>query len=195
MFLFIDTTEKLTLGLVNRDYSWLEFKRFDLKSISSQIHKYIFEMLQKFDLNLNNLDGLIYCAGPGSYTGMRVSEGLASILEWQDLKLFNFYHFEIPKLAGIVEGMWLSKAFKNEMFLYEWNQSSDSKHLINEDDFKIESKEKGFARMEMASKYSIESSDKILEENPQEILKKIVDRNSKQEIFYYRSLDQEFSKQ
>lgn len=195
MYLFIDTTEKITLGLIDKNFAWLEFVTEDIKSISSQIHKYIFDLLERNKTNINSIQGLIYCAGPGSYTGMRVSDGLSSILGWQGLAVYTYYQFEIPHLCGVEDGQWISKAFKQEIFVYEWSADQSSKKLVNEEKFEISEKESTYCKTGNMGELELKSSDKLLEQYPERIFETVISRKKCEELFYYRSLEAEFSKQ
>lgn len=195
MYLFIDTTEKITLGLIDKNFNWIEYISEDLKSISSLIHKYIFDLLKSHSTDINEISGLIYCAGPGSYTGMRVSEGLASILNWQGLKTYTFFHYEVPKLCNIDKGYWISKAFKKELFQYEWNGTKSSYKLIKEDSFLSPSDGELFCKNSLFAASDFKYTDQLLEKFPEKIFKKVIERNNVDEIFYYRALEAEFSRQ
>lgn len=194
MFLFIDTTEKLTLGLVDRNYNWLSYQRFEIKSISAQIHKLVYELLEKHNASMDSLEALIYCAGPGSYTGMRIAEGLASILNWQNLNVYNFYHHEVPQLVGFSTGRFVSKAFKKELFDYRWNENSAVKELVSEEKIVSVDKESVFSRWNSDLTITSSSTDKLIEDHPQKFFKTVVERGQKMDLFYYRSLENEFSK-
>ena len=58
-------------------------------------------------------------AGPGSYTGVRLAAGITQILELvENLQVFSFYHFQVPQLLGMGEGIWMCPAFKGEYFFF-----------------------------------------------------------------------------
>ena len=194
MFLFIDTTEKMTLGLMDKHFSWIDFISVDVASISSQVHKYIFNILEKNACDINAISGLLYCAGPGSYTGMRISEGLSSILEWQGLPIYSFYHFEIPLFCDFKQGIWISKAFKKELFVYEWDQEKSDKKLVKEADYIAADNSKNFCKNESVKEYGTKYTDNLIKKFPQKIFKTVIERNRCDEIFYYRSLEAEFSR-
>lgn len=195
MYLFIDTTEKITLGLIDKNFKWIEYINEDLNSISSLIHKYIFDLLEKHSTDINKISGLIYCAGPGSYTGMRVSEGLASILHWQGLKTYTFYHYEIPWLCNIREGQWISKAFKQEFFVYNWNGEKSSYKLVKEGKFDLDPAKTTYCKNSSFVILGLKYTDDLLKNHPEIIFEKIIRRDKIDEIFYYRALEAEFSKQ
>ena len=86
MYLFIDTTKDVTVGLVDNNFEWLEYEYFKDAKGSALIHKCIYEQLEKQNKTIDDLVGVLQVAGPGSYTGMRVSEGVSQIFDWQKLK-------------------------------------------------------------------------------------------------------------
>ena len=123
MHLYLDTTHGIQLGLLNNQYDWIEINNLGELKSSAVIHAYINDLLVKYNQEILDISSLVYCAGPGSYTGMRVSEGIAQIFEMAQIKLYSFYHFEIPQIYGNQHGKWLDHAFKGEIFIYDWNES------------------------------------------------------------------------
>ncbi len=195
MYLFIDTTEKITLGLMNKDMQWLEFIDEDKSKISSQIHSFIYELLEKKNIKITDLDAVIYCAGPGSYTGMRVSEGFADILEWQNIKTYTFFHFEIPKFIGVESGKWISEAFKGEYFVYDWKNTQSNKKLIKKEEYSFDSKTTAFAKNNKVCNQIKNFTDDLIRKSPEKIFPHVLKNAQRKEILYYRKLEQEFSRQ
>ena len=70
MYLFIDTTKDITVGLLNREFEWIEYEFFENAKGSALIHKCIYDQLERQNIGLDNIEGLVQLAGPGSYTGM-----------------------------------------------------------------------------------------------------------------------------
>lgn len=132
-YLFIDTSDHLVLGLLDEDYNWLELLETEDKKSSASIHSHIYNLLEPRGLKVKDIKGLFQVAGPGSYTGMRISEGISQVLEWQNIPIYSFYHFSVPYILGMEKGAWVSKAFKNEIFLYEWRGSEVKKSLHAQD--------------------------------------------------------------
>ena len=116
MHLYIDTTDKITLGLLSDQWEWVEYFNDPKIVISTKLHSFIYKFLEKHQLAMTDISSFIYCAGPGSYTGMRVAEGIADLVRWEDIPIRNFYHYDIPRLLGVESGAWFSNAFKGEKF-------------------------------------------------------------------------------
>ena len=192
MFLYIDSTEKLVIGLIDKDYKWLEYREKENVKISQEIHKSIYDLLKEYKLELKDLDGLVYPAGPGSYTGMRVSDGIGQIFKWQDISVFNFYHFEVPALCGIESGKWISKAVKGEYFCYEWSSGSEEKRLLDAD--ALDNLEGSLFTKSNEFKFDSKSTDKLLQNHPFEVFSSIIEGKETREIYYYRTLEEEFSR-
>ena len=181
MILFLDTTADLFVGLIDSNDQWIDKVRLKDKKITQNIHGIIYNLLKKNNSDISDLKRLIYCAGPGSYTGMRVSAGLSDILEWNGLERSSFYHFEIPKLCGVDQGQWVADAYKNEFFIYKWDKENEERLLVSKSDFK-----------EQNDFYNHEKTMELIEENLPVILKNLNKQNK--ELFYYRELASEFTK-
>ena len=194
MHLFIDTTEMVTFGLLDENFRWKEYF-FDPKAtVSTKLHSLIFQMLEKNEMEFLDLTSVIYCAGPGSYTGMRVAEGFAKIVEWQEIETYSFYHYEVPQMCGNKSGIWFANAFKGETFIYEWNESQSSHNLALDKNI-IESL-KGKKIFSLRGEFDTESwhTADLIKEKPDQTLKVIFDKKIKRNLFYYRPLNEEFKK-
>ena len=106
MKLFIDTTFGITAGLVDANLEWKQYKYIEGQKGSAVIHSLIDDLLSLEGIEARDIEALIQVSGPGSYTGMRVAQGIADIFEWQKFPVFSFYHFEVPKLLGESKGIW-----------------------------------------------------------------------------------------
>jgi tRNA threonylcarbamoyladenosine biosynthesis protein TsaB len=191
-YLFIDSTLGLNVGLLNSQFNWVEYLSFDSKKPSEIIHSEIFNLLNRHQLNLKSLE-CFATSGPGSYTGMRLSEGLVQVLSLSGIKIYSFYHFEVPKFSGIKEGFWATNAFKGQIFVYEWNSSSEEKHLFNKDSFEIQNNKLGFTLDNSESDFSsLASSRKIIRDNPSQIFSHVYSKKMRVPPYYFRTLDEEF---
>jgi tRNA threonylcarbamoyladenosine biosynthesis protein TsaB len=175
--LFLDTTAGLTYGLLDEKFSWLAYESSNEKRPSEHIHEKIFFMLSKLNIQLSQIR-IITLAGPGSYTGMRLSEGFADIAEWNGVKVFSFYHFEIPKLTGVLSGRWITNAFKNEIFSFQWDEIGEKKELLSTCDD--------------PSAFTIEMTAEHIYKYPEVIFSKVILQNEKRETYYFRTLEKEF---
>jgi tRNA threonylcarbamoyladenosine biosynthesis protein TsaB len=132
--LFLDTSDHLIVGVLDDNRKWLEYFERPIKKSSGDIHRVVNDLLSKNALELGKIGQLFLVSGPGSYTGMRLSEGIAQILEWQGIAVNSFYHFDVPKFCGENRGIWLSSAFKGEYFVHRWDGEESENILCSKDD-------------------------------------------------------------
>lgn len=199
--LFIDTSEKLCLGLLDENYQWVDYDSTELKRSAGSLHQRIYELLEKNDLNLKQVDRLFCLSGPGSYTGIRISESMAQIWNWQGIETYSFYHFEVPGLCGIEQGTWFSFAFKGELFYTTWEGNEYNYQFVDVDnEGGIEQIDKSFLFTHFVTDYIPESlkadslqltSDIIFKQAP-EVFSKVTEQKLRRSPYYYRPLDVEF---
>ncbi|MCY4645161.1 MAG: hypothetical protein OXB88_11140 [Bacteriovoracales bacterium] len=169
---------------------------------SKIIHREIFEMLYKHHIDVMKLKGIIHAAGPGSYTGVRLSYGMSQIFEWQGIKSYGFYHFDVPYFFGIKNGCWIARAFKGEIFNYCWESKKNNISLLPEKNF-FDSYSKGslnekeslythFPESLDQSEVMIYSTHQMIKEKPIFFFKHIVENNITKKPYYFRTLEKEF---
>lgn len=196
--LFVDTSFYLVVGILNEKWEWLEYEEIiDTKS-SAIIHRLIFDLLNKNDLTVANIKNIIHVAGPGSYTGVRLSEGLSQIFALNKINTYSFYHFDIPKYLNIAKGSWIVKAHKGELFVHSWDGENFEDNLIQENEF-----EKYLELGEIYTHYKLSfdlvknplnETGLLIRDNSKKIFSTVVESNLKQKPFYFRSIDQEFNR-
>jgi tRNA threonylcarbamoyladenosine biosynthesis protein TsaB len=190
--LYIDSTAGLVIGLLDSDFFWVEYQDSLQKKPSEVIHREIYEMVKKHNLNIKDLN-LIVSAGPGSYTGMRLGEGIAQIFAWNQLKVYSFYHFEAPRLSGVENGFWITNAFKGQAFIYRWDQEQRERELVDFDSFKIEDPKLGYTLINDREEFSaLKSTKDLIKSDSFRIFKNVLKENLRQEPYYFRTLDEEF---
>ncbi len=191
MYLFIDTTQYITIGLLGEDFSWIDYSLVKDKKSSANLHFLIFDMLEKKSIEFEAVKKIIYMAGPGSYTGMRVSQGFVDICRLNGKDIFSLYHFDVPGLTrAYPSGKWFATAFKGEIFIADWNNYHISTKLVKKDDF-VEGEELLFTSF--AEDETTLSTDKLIFEYSKIIFTEITKTKTQKELFYYRSLDEEYS--
>ncbi len=197
MYLFLDTTTNITVGILDEKFRWLSYDYVLSNKSSSLVHAIINEQIKKCGADLSRLEGVFYCSGPGSYTGMRISQGIVDILGWHQLPIKSFYHFDIPQLLGISRGAWISKAFKREAFLYRWSGESSESGLyqMKELPLELDGIDNIFFGHDKLDSYDGELTSNLIRNNSEEIFKNVVRLNENKPLFYYRSLEEEYSKQ
>ena len=193
--LFVDTTFGITVG-VFEDNAWKSYQFINSNKSSSIVHKMIKDCLDEVGKDEAAISKLIQVSGPGSYTGMRVSDGISQVFEWQNIETYAFHHFQVPKLLGLKHGLWLSKAFKGEIFCHEWNDSESKNYLIKEHDLEniLQINREIFTShgqdfIEKSTQTSV-----LIKENASELFSNIIQSRLKEPLYYYRSLEEEFTK-
>ncbi len=196
-YLFLDTTSGVRIAL------WEEKKNvfahtFTQNAKGSQVlHSQVYQILKENNLSIEDLKGLIYIAGPGSYTGMRLSVGFADILKWQEMSVYSFYHFEVPHLVGVDSGQWFSTAFKGEYFLYEWEGDKSEKGLFSQEELMKRLTHKNIYSLNQLSSLSdIESeyTNELILKKAEVLFPLLISKKYNREAFYYRNIDEEFKK-
>lgn len=196
--LYIDSSHFLTLGLLNESFEWVDYCEFTEKKTSGILHVELLGMLERNGLAIEDVTQLIEAAGPGSYTGMRVAEGFCQILEWQNRECRSFYHFEVPSLCDVKQGVWIAKAFKGEIFCYHFANETTQVEFIKESElpkFAAEWKERGL------STYGHYQDDlpqaelftsQLIKNDPVSFFTKVWARGERKGPYYFRALEQEF---
>ena len=192
--IYLDTTKNMTIGLLDGNLSWIKLQSFDDFKSTEGLHLKLLEMLNESGLKIEEINTLFSAAGPGSYTGMRVSEGIAQILKWQGIKTNSFYHFQVPEILGIKKYAFICKAFKGEFFL----KDTQKEILLNLKDLSqvvAEYKELG---VELFTHYpdidfpNFSLTTDLISLQGREIFSYIVRENMLKGPFYFRSLEKEF---
>ncbi len=192
--LFIDSCDILGLGILDSDNNWLEYASLDIRQSASIVHGYIYQFLSNNNLKIDSIDKVVITAGPGSYTGMRMGQGILDIFALHGIETFSFYHFQVPEILGMTDYHFVANAFKKEVFLYQHADKKGEKKLITVEEFDkldphstiIYSFNKTFGDRE--TKSTIE----LIGQNPQKLFSAIFENKMKQKPFYYRELEDEF---
>ena len=192
--LYVDSTSGLVIGLLDSNFKWVEYNDTNEKKPSEVIHVEIYNLIKKYNLDLKGMN-FFFSAGPGSYTGMRLGEGIAQVLAWEERSVFSFLHFEVPKMIGIKKGFWVTNAFKGQVFSFNWNIDTNfsEKELIHSVDFKIMDTELGYTLAADSKDFSDLKNTKDLIKNSSEIIFSYVYKERMREApYYFRTLDEEF---
>lgn len=196
-YLFIDTTSNLKIGILSEDCRWIELHHLEEKKPSEVIHKIIYESLLKHDLSLDKITKVIACAGPGSYTGMRLSEGIVQVLELSGIHTLTFYHFDLPLFLGIKKYIWVATAFKGEYFIFQYDQGNISKTLVLRENLaEALNQYKEFEKYALVTDplYSEDfkfTSQEIVDK-PEKYIPKVIERDQRDQAYYYRTVEEEF---
>ena len=195
MHLYLDTSHFLSVGLLDDNLEWLHFEHHEKLQHSADIHAQIFEILKNFNVEALELKSVFLCNGPGSYTGIRLGEGIAQLFELSKIPVLSFHQYEIPKILGVTEGQWVCHAFKKEVFNYHWNDDKVWDELISADDW--EKTSSALYTHQPIGPWQDQDpmmTTQLLKENPKTIFSYLKDNNIRRESYYFRPLDKEFKR-
>lgn len=191
--LYLDTSERLAWGILNENFEWILYDEYPVRQAASTIHQIIATGLREKNLSIEMIKEIFVLGGPGSYTGIRIAEGIAQVFEWQGIKTYSFYANEIPFLCGVESGIWIGEAFKGDLFEYRWQGQEGHQRLIRKADYELPKE-----CFEIYSHYSqemgeqIKLSARLIQNESKQIFKKVRDQNLRREPFYYRTGEEEF---
>lgn len=194
--LFLDTSDQIVFGVLSETHEWLAYRAGEGKKASKVLHALILETLEELGLETRDLKDMFFIAGPGSYTGVRVAKGLAEILEWQGVGVYSCRHFDVPVLLGENKGVFVSRAFKKEVFWRQWEGKTFEQKLLPENDLKAALSETDLPcfSSETGLFERCSSTHSLIKRNPKELFGQLSRKNMKSEVFYYRKLEEEFTK-
>lgn len=192
MYLYVDSSKGLCTGLLDADFKWLHFSSEAHVKSSATLHWDIYNIL---GLEVTGeLQGVFVISGPGSYTGMRVSEGLAQIFEWAKFPVWSFYHFQVPWIIGVEKGLWICDAYKGELFKYSWKGESSEIELIKKEDLEHVDKNGRYSYFGLAD-FAVDGlTEELIQENPEKIFNWVQRSNLRCSPYYFRTLEREFQK-
>lgn len=196
--LYIDTTYDISIGVLGQDDHWLNFQVFKGQKVSNVLQKEVYNILKNQNLKLNSITKVITVSGPGFYTGLRLSEGFADILNISGMKHFSFLSYQVPKILGISQGVWVTKAYRGEYLIHSWNAEKNSDLLISESDLKsnLGHLDEVFIHSDSAiddkllsNLKSFQTTQSLIQQNPEKIFRSII---SQTPSYYFRAPEDEF---
>jgi tRNA threonylcarbamoyladenosine biosynthesis protein TsaB len=201
--LFIDTTYDITLGILDDELSWVALKKFSGQKASVIIQSETLNLAKSAGLGVKDFSHVVTIAGPGFYTGLRLSEGFADVVTFLGGKHLSLLSYDIPFLTGHYSGTWMTKAYRGEYFFHHWNGLSSENLLVSSKDLKTHLDSVDKSRFYIHSDtaiddfsrdfiHSYQTSSSLLETRPQEIFKLIFSENRKSDSFYFRAPEDEF---
>lgn len=191
-YLYLDSSLYLQFGLLNENFEWIDHVLIETTKSSNILHSELNRMMEKARMTFDDIDSVFCISGPGSYTGIRLVEGLSQILEWQGKNIFSLYHFEIPKMVGFQDGIWVSEAFKGEAFLYRWNEAGENKDLVKKSELENYIDTEMFSHRTNFEDFDTISTSALVFEKSKVIFPVMLGQKLKREPYYYRALESEF---
>lgn len=200
-YLFLDSSYDITLGLLSSGLEWLEFEKFEGQKASRVLQLESYNFLSKHNVDPKDLEGIISIAGPGFYTGLRVSEGFGDLFQFFNIPAYRFYSFEIPSFCGVREGQWFTKAYRGEYFLAEWSHGVLKQSNIPVADLELTLKD--IKKLYIHSESSLDesslkwikesvSTQDLLKVQPHMIFSQVIAAKLNRDSFYFRAPEDEF---
>ncbi|PIP93130.1 MAG: hypothetical protein COW00_04290 [Bdellovibrio sp. CG12_big_fil_rev_8_21_14_0_65_39_13] len=191
-YLFLDSSLYLQFGLLDENFKWIDHVLIETTKSSNILHSELNRMLEKNRMSMDDIEAIFSISGPGSYTGVRLVEGVTQILDWQGKTIYSIHHFELPYLVGVERGSWISEAFKGEVFEYSWNGDSNKHRLLSKNQLDTIFEENLFSHRSDFLDLPTMSTSAMVFENAELIFSAMKKLEMKREPFYYRELETEF---
>lgn len=197
-YLFVDSTYDLTLGLLKENFSWAKYTHFSNQKASEVLQLEVHKLCEEFNIKVTELTAVIHIAGPGFYTGLRLSEGFVDVLKFTGVKSYALYTYDILPYLGINSGQWVTKAYRGEYFIHEIGSQENSliatshfkDFIVNKGPFYIHS-DKAIDDLARECLISPLTTASLLEKNPQ-VLAEIIKNDFQRESYYFRAPEDEF---
>ncbi len=195
MHLYLDTSHFLSIGLLNDELEWAHFEKNEKLQHSADIHARIYKILENHHIEALGLKSVIICNGPGSYTGIRLGEGIGQLFELSKIPVFSFHQYEIPQILGYQKGQWVCHAFKKEIFNYVWDEKNVKDSLVAADEWKPLCEEVFSHQTE--GPWHLDGfilTTELVHKKPKLIFEYILGHKIRRESYYFRPLDKEFKR-
>ncbi len=191
----------MTLGLLKANAQWTQLKTYPGKKSSSILQPEVYNLLQEYNIDPRSLAQIVSIAGPGFYTGLRLTEGFCDVFKFFEVPHYSFYSYEIPCLLDVAEGCFLTKAYRGEYFLHSWAKGVQKNEMIATKDLAEK-----LATIKQIYIHSLESLDEfskemlpecvmttdLLKSHGELVLSKVIDKKLFRESFYFRPPEDEF---
>ena len=199
-FLFVRTYD-VTLGLLSDDYKWLDLRSFKGQKSSAILQPEVLKLLKDHHISVKSLSNIVSLAGPGFYTGLRLSEGFCDVFKFFKIPFYSFYSHDIPLWCGVEEGVWMTKAYRGEYFFHSWN-----KGILKNEMVAIANLKEKFSNINSVYIHSDSALDDtvrsliidsvntfdLLRNHPDVIFSRVFAQKIVRESFYFRPPEDEF---
>lgn len=198
--LFVDTSYDITLGLLDENLAWLDLRTFRGQRASNTLQTEAYKLLSDHHKKLRDLSSVISIAGPGFYTGLRLSEGFSDVASFFKLPHYSFYSYEIPFWLGVTEGTWITKAYRGEYFIFNWKDDFTSKMLLASKGLEsLQVQGKLFIHSDTALDEKLKllvsgavSTNDLMREQPARVFSAVIGGKILRDSFYFRAPEDEF---
>ena len=188
--LFLDTSHNITYGLMDQNYEWISLNSFENLKTSKEIHSKIEKDLQENDIDISDIKKVFSISGPGSYTGLRVAEGIRDIFNWQGFETYSFNHFQILKILDLKNSTWVCDAYKGEVFIYH----NETYKTVSINEYDLTKFDNIYSYKVNESLGATQGTDNLIKLRSKEIFLQVVEQQVSSEVFYFRSINEEYKK-
>jgi len=195
--LYLDTAYNQIVGICDERGQWLGLQESVGQRSSALLHTDLHSLCQQSNLAPKDLKRVVYVAGPGFYTGLRIAFGIAQTMKLSGVDTRAFYTYDVPRFLGVTDYTWITKAYRGEVFVY---QALDAKGgLMTEAEFLArEWKGKIYIHQEralddkmLAKVPHFERTENLITKNFSVILNSVKDA-PEAELYYFRAPEDEF---
>ncbi|MBU1122194.1 MAG: tRNA (adenosine(37)-N6)-threonylcarbamoyltransferase complex dimerization subunit type 1 TsaB [Candidatus Omnitrophota bacterium] len=132
------TTDNVSLSIMKEDKIIVDFNR-RIRFGASKVMPLIEKLIKKASLDLKKIDAFVIGAGPGSFTGLRISfsivKGFGLALNKPIIKIGSFYSLAYPFIGGKHRNIAVVSDARRQLIY-------TASFKINKNSFKMEGKEK-----------------------------------------------------
>ncbi len=195
--LYLDTSHVISIGLLNEQFEFIDYQTIQDKKSGTRVHVILDDFFKKHKFDVKAIKNWFVLAGPGSYTGMRVSEGIAQILELEQIPIYSFYTYQISEFSGALSGQWLTSAFRGQVFVYSWGPTYKTSELNDLKSFTPRNASEVYFHGDLPKelqrlKTEHHDTNVLIQQNSQVIFKTVKELGLRHLPQYFRLAEQEF---
>ncbi len=130
--LYLDTTYDLVVALLDGNGRELGRDHHPGQKAASSLHVRLHALCERLGTAPADITEVVYAAGPGFYTGMRVAFGIAETLALAGVRSVGYHAHLVPALLGERDYSWVTKAYRGEIFLHICREGRGESRLVPE---------------------------------------------------------------
>lgn len=195
--LYLDTAYNQVIGICDERGKWLGLNHNSGQRSSISLHSSIHKLCIDCSIDADSIKRVVYLAGPGFYTGLRIGYGVAQIMKLTGVHAQSFYSFDVPRILGKSNYMWITKAYRGEVFVYDSKDKSsklmsESVFLANEWNGEIYIHHSSALDEKLKEKLSSSfATEELITNNFEKILNHLSTTNES-DLHYFREPEEEF---
>lgn len=198
--LFVDTSYNQILGLLSPEGGLLGLAIAEGQKTSAALHLDLHHLCQAHGIAPSLIRHVVFVAGPGFYTGLRLAYGIADIIKLSGAHVSGFYTYDVPHLLGVGNYLWITKAYRGEVFVFSRAGTETKISLMTDREFLATEWPAGAyihhpnaldeaMRAKLANPVSTQA---LLQQHLPAICAGVHAKQWNQELFYFRTAEEEF---